>query len=233
MSMEEEVPTTTNGEEAPMTTTTGNSDYDDDEPRSALDDNIASKGKNAYYFAHAHKANGPKWDGKPQPKLLSKHSSSDDALLSGLPKKTTSSFDYKKSNITSYAFCDEDSKVKLYVELEGVGEQCTEEDITLHWTSTSLSLVVQNYRKPATMPAVDENVDSDNNEVVDENKNQEEADKPVAEPRRLAFGKLSGAITKASYKLKTNRLIVTLIKEKDGETWHTINDKGSPDHEVV
>ena len=32
---------------------------------SALRDNIASKGKNAYYYAHSHKADGPAWDGKP------------------------------------------------------------------------------------------------------------------------------------------------------------------------
>ena len=32
---------------------------------SALRDNIATKGKNAYYYAHSHKADGPAWDGKP------------------------------------------------------------------------------------------------------------------------------------------------------------------------
>ena len=32
---------------------------------SALRDNIETKGKNAYYYAHSHKADGPAWDGKP------------------------------------------------------------------------------------------------------------------------------------------------------------------------
>lgn len=32
---------------------------------SALRDNIATKGRHAYYYAHSHKANGPAWDGKP------------------------------------------------------------------------------------------------------------------------------------------------------------------------
>jgi len=32
---------------------------------SALRDNIATKGKNAYYYAHSHRADGPAWDGKP------------------------------------------------------------------------------------------------------------------------------------------------------------------------
>jgi len=30
----------------------------------ALEANIGTKGKNAYYYAHSHKASGPKWDGK-------------------------------------------------------------------------------------------------------------------------------------------------------------------------
>jgi len=35
-----------------------------DTSASALEDNIATKGTNSYYFAHKHKATGPKWDGK-------------------------------------------------------------------------------------------------------------------------------------------------------------------------
>ena len=37
----------------------------DESSVSALRDNIATKGKNAYYYAHSHKADGPAWDGKP------------------------------------------------------------------------------------------------------------------------------------------------------------------------
>lgn len=37
---------------------------------SALDENIEKKGKNAYYYAHSLKANGPAWDGKEEPRLL-------------------------------------------------------------------------------------------------------------------------------------------------------------------
>lgn len=32
---------------------------------SALRENIARRGKNAYYYAHSHKADGPAWDGRP------------------------------------------------------------------------------------------------------------------------------------------------------------------------
>ena len=161
---------------------------------SALADNIARKGKNAYYFAHAHKANGPKWDGKEEPRLLQK-----EALQEQFRQSVNSSFDYTKSNITTYAFLDEEKKVKLYVELEGVGEKCSDDDIRLEYTERSLSLLVLNYKD---------------------------------EPQCLSFAKLAGGITKATAKKKDNRIILTLVKAEEG-TWHTINDKGEPDHEVV
>ena len=37
---------------------------------SALKANIIQKGKNSYYYAHGHKADGPAWDGKEEPRLL-------------------------------------------------------------------------------------------------------------------------------------------------------------------
>lgn len=111
-------------------------------PTSALRDNIEKKGKNAYYFAHAHKATGPKWDGKVEPRLLSRCSSSD---LSNELRQATSSFQYYKSNITKYAFLDETKKVKLYVDLEGVGEKCPDENISLDFGERSLCLLVEGY----------------------------------------------------------------------------------------
>ena len=41
-----------------------------EEAVSALAENIARKGKNAYYYAHSHGASGPIWDGKEEPRLL-------------------------------------------------------------------------------------------------------------------------------------------------------------------
>jgi hypothetical protein len=161
---------------------------------SALADNIARKGKNAYYFAHAHKANGPKWDGKAEPRLLQK-----EALQDSYRQSVKSSFDYTASNITSYAFLDETKKVKLYIDLEDVGNKCTEDDIRLDYSERSMSLVILNYKD---------------------------------EPQSLSFSKLSGGITKATYKLKENKIILTLFKVEE-QPWHTINDKGEPDHEVV
>ena len=115
-----------------------------DKAKSALRDNIERKGKNAYYFAHANTANGPKWDGKAEPKLLHRESST--ALSSS---SHSQSFDYHKSNINSYAFLDEESKVKIYVNLEGVGSKCSAEngDIFLDHSDSTLQLTVKNYEE--------------------------------------------------------------------------------------
>jgi hypothetical protein len=162
--------------------------------KSALQENIERKGKNAYYFAHSHKANGPSWDGKAEPRLLSKQSST-----GSQPATATSSFHYHKSNITKYAFLDDGMKVKLFIDMEGIGEKCTTDDVSLEFTQHSLSLVVRNFK---------------------------------TEDQCLSFGKLSGEITSASFRLKPNRIILTLEKAAEGE-WHTINDKGAPDHDIV
>lgn len=168
---------------------------DDQELRkSALEENIERKGKNAYYFAHSHKASGPTWDGKPEPRLLSKQSSGDHE-----PASVASSFHYHKSNITKYSFLDDGAKVKLFLDMEGVGEKCTNEDVTLEFTNTSFCLVVRNFK---------------------------------SEEQCLSFGKLSAEIVNASFRLKPQRIILTLEKAAEGE-WHTINDKGAPDHEMV
>jgi hypothetical protein len=191
------VETTTTELEEKMTVSSYSED--NEEPSSALQDNIARKGKNAYYFAHAHKATGPKWDGKAEPKLLNKSATSTEELMKESMKKAPS-FHYAKSNITSYAFLNEEKVVKLYITMEAVGEKCTDDDIQLEWDESSLSLVVKNYK------------DDD---------------------QCLSFGKLTGKIVEAKYKLKKDKIILTLKKEKEGVEWHTINDKGTPDHELV
>lgn len=163
--------------------------------KSALEDNIERKGKNAYYFAHSHKATGPKWDGKPEPKLLSRETST-----IGHRSASTATFDYHKSNITTYAFMDDGPRVKLFISLEGVGEKCTEEDVALDFTDTSFCLIVNNFKE---------------------------------EPQCLSFRKLTADITSATFRLKPDKIVLTLKKAKEGEEWHTVNDKGKPDHEIV
>ena len=168
---------------------------EEEQRKSALQDNLERKGKNAYYFAHAHKATGPAWDGKAEPKLLSRHSSTDGHKVSQI-----STFDYTKSNITTYAFLDDGAKVKLYIEMENVGEQCSDEDVTLGFTERSLSFLLQNY-KP--------------------------------EPQILSFGRLAADISAASFRVRKDKIIITITKVDADKVWHTINDKGTPDHEVI
>ena len=132
---------TTISQKIPLTTMSVAAEDTTNKELSALKDNIERKGKNAYYYAHAHNNNGPKWDGKPEPKLLSKHSSSDEGCSSDA---RVSSFDLR-STITSYAFCDEDQKVKIYVNLDAVGEKCGDDDISIEYTKSSFVLSVKNY----------------------------------------------------------------------------------------
>mmetsp|Transcript_11403 Transcript_11403/g.23332 ORF Transcript_11403/g.23332 Transcript_11403/m.23332 type:complete len:167 (+) Transcript_11403:582-1082(+) len=105
------------------------------EPVSALRDNIAHKGRNAYYYAHAHKADGPEWDQKEEPRLLKTESKGEEEDKPLVPA----------SPITDYAYSDEDKKLKIYISLEGVGE-LQDGDIDLQFTRTSFTLTVMNYK---------------------------------------------------------------------------------------
>lgn len=125
-------------------TFSSSSPTDNSSERSALEDNISRKGKNSYYFAHAHKATGPKWDGKIEPKLLSTDASS---TTTSVRASVNSSFEYHKSNISKYSFLDEGMKVKLYIEMEGVGEKCTDDNIAIEFTENSLCLTVSGYNE--------------------------------------------------------------------------------------
>lgn len=208
----------------------------------ALRDSIDKKGKNSYYFAHAHRANGPKWDGKPQPRLLSKQAipsndhdsttgegvdpetpSNTDGILSLKNLQVSkSSFAYSQSNITKYAFLDEGEKVKLYVEMNGVGEACTKEDVSLQWDEQSFTLLIKNYPGP----------------LNSEEEGDEGIRKPVDCPVRcLNLGKLYGDISDASFRKKKDRVIVTLVKrveEGDDEPmdWPSIRANNGGDNDV-
>jgi hypothetical protein len=144
-----------------------------------------------------------------------------------------------KSNITNYAFLDEDTKVKIYVELPGVGN-CREEDILLDFTDTSLCLTVKNYiTNPASSAGGDgkDEVESssdkmvvdcskstpDLEEVVEEEeeggKNKSAAqEEEKGEDRCLAFGRLYGEIEKATVRKKMDKIIIAMTK-KDGKKW--------------
>jgi hypothetical protein len=210
--------------------------------KSALQDNIERKGKNAYYFAHSHKANGPAWDGKVEPKLLSRMSVSSitesdniDSTISK-PTETKSSFDYSKSNITTYAFLDDGAKVKLYIDLENVGEQCTDNDVALEYTERTLSFKLQNYKnsKQLVLGAVngtngdnDPNVETDAGPTISSSSSS-------SPPQILCFGRLCEDISNATYRIKKDKIILTLTKLDASKAWATINDQGtSTDHHEV
>lgn len=217
--------------------------------KSALQDNIERKGKNAYYFAHSHKANGPAWDGKVEPKLLARMSVSSitenetlDPTISK-PAEKKSSFDYSKSNITSYAFLDDGAKVKLYINLENVGEQCTENDVTIEYTDRTLSFTLQNYKNCKLVLGIvnRQNDDNDANEGTDEtpaissSPSASPSATPPPPPQILSFGRLCEDISYATYRIKKDKVILTLTKVDASKAWATINDQGTTTdhHEVV
>lgn len=184
-----------------------------------------------------------------EPKLLSRTDSS----LADSTKKATPAFDIHKSNITSYSFLDEGKKVRLYIDLECVGDACdgnrtgicatnaeggvagaddhddrTKAQVKLDWSETSMSLLVTDYPT-------------------------------VGDARCLSFGRLHGRITNCAVKTKKDRLVVTIMKaavaddkgdaadaakagggeeetkpsEPEYEEWLGIAAKGGPEHELV
>mmetsp|Transcript_11276 Transcript_11276/g.12910 ORF Transcript_11276/g.12910 Transcript_11276/m.12910 type:complete len:242 (-) Transcript_11276:424-1149(-) len=212
------------------------------EQLSAFRDNIAKKGSNAYYFAHINTPTGPEWDGKKEPKLLHKT-----AVAVMTPPQ--SAFDYRQSNITSYAFADGDKSIKLYIDKKTLVGDDTE-------TNVSDDEVVVD--KDDNKNEVDDKVDDAKDDVAKDdtekddggNSNatmeEEEEEKKVVPPfleeheielehsttslsirvptqnKCLIFNKLAGAITKATYKLKEECLVVILKKEQPGQPWSSI-----------
>ena len=135
-----------------------------------------------------------------------------------------------KSNITNYAFLNEEAKVKIYIDLPGVGNCCQDlDDIQLEYSEKSLCLTIKNYVPPSSVEvAVDKNDDDDDDgmEVSNAPTNTEEnevdaKDGNKLENRCLSFAKLYGEIEKATYRKKTDKVIVTLIK-KEMKEWTSI-----------
>lgn len=93
----------------------------DDIKLSALRDNIAKKGKNAYYYAHGFKADGPDWDGNEQPRLLSTSGKDSISLKSG---------QLSVNRISEYAWIDGKAHVKVYIEYSDL-DTVKDEDIEL------------------------------------------------------------------------------------------------------
>ena len=106
---------------------------DPSEARSALEENILSKGKHSYYYAHKSNlgvGGDTKNYGTP-PRLLSV--SEIKIKGTGRPLKI----------ITDYAWADSGKKVKVYIEIEGIVE-LTDDSVELVHTKTSFNLKLNN-----------------------------------------------------------------------------------------
>ena len=101
--------------------------------RSALRDNIEKKGSNAYYYAHDSKINGPEWDGKEEPRLLSTIS--------------TESSESSRSctSIREYSWGDGKKIVTVYVDFEEALE-IDENKIEVETTVDTLSFRITDFK---------------------------------------------------------------------------------------
>jgi hypothetical protein len=131
-----------------------------------------------------------------------------------------------KSNITNYAFLDDETKVKIYVNLPGVGN-CQDENIALDHTDSSLCLTVKNYIPPSLSSSdeADKN-DEDVDEMMSDDDPNIEVENETKEgnqggDRCLSFARLYGEIEKATYRKKADKLIVTLTK-KEMKEWSSV-----------
>lgn len=238
-------------------TTTEQQQGDEDDEVSALRDNIARKGRNAYYFAHDKTPTGPKWDGKPEPKLLSTSSSSGKPLL----QKASSSFDMHASTIRQYAFSDGRKSVKLYIDYKViVGEDVmkkAEEDAAVVALAAAEAEALAASETEATEEGVEEGVETPTEPTTPPPPMPAVPPPPIltqddiridyteeslslminanTNSQSLVFTKLAGSITSATFKLKPDDKMLVLILKKavPGEEWRTINDKGNSDVEVV
>mmetsp|Transcript_17252 Transcript_17252/g.28846 ORF Transcript_17252/g.28846 Transcript_17252/m.28846 type:complete len:163 (-) Transcript_17252:224-712(-) len=96
---------------------------------SALKENLQRKGKNAYYYAHSHGADGPEWDGKEEPRLLS---------VSETTKPPEDQIRKKVATpIDSYGWSDGKKTVKILVDFENAID-LPDEHISLITTEVSV-----------------------------------------------------------------------------------------------
>lgn len=82
------------------------------------------KGKNAYYYAHSHGANGPAWDGKEEPRKLSSSEAPPLPSEHTVPKKKAA------KSIDSYGWSDGKKTVKILVDFDNAID-IPDEDIVL------------------------------------------------------------------------------------------------------
>lgn len=100
---------------------------------SALQENIQKKGKNAYYYAHGPKIDGPVWDGKEEPRLIES---------SSLTPSSSHGRNISFLSFDSFSWLDGTKNLKVYVDFDCANE-LLDEDVTLESDSSSVELSVR------------------------------------------------------------------------------------------
>ena len=118
---------------------------------------------------------------------------------------------------------DEGSKIKIYVNLPGVGNM-NMENISLESSARSLCLTVREYVVPRV--AEEKEGASDDDLVCDTsgdvtNEDTESSKQSQTEDRCLSFAQLYGEIESATFKKKQDKIIV-ILKKKDESAWSSV-----------
>ncbi len=158
----------------------------------------------------------PRWDGKIELQLLGTSSSgilsassSSNAIGNvGAGREALMA----KSNVTNYAFLNKGARVKVYVELPGVGD-CKDKDVLLDFTKQSLCMMVKNYLAPSTKGGGSGKLVVDTAAPDAEEKGGKVAQR--GEDCCLSFGKLYVEIKRATFQKKADRVIITLTKKEE------------------
>ena len=104
------------------------------EEECALRDNINKKGSNAYYYAHSSKINGPEWDGKEEPRLLSTSSTENGNISSRNCK-----------SIREYSWGDGKKIVTVYVDFE-MATEVGEEKLDVQTTADTVTFSITDFQ---------------------------------------------------------------------------------------
>jgi len=113
---------------------------EEEETLSALRANISSKGSNAYYYAHSHKATGPVWDGKEEPRLLERVELDAASSSSGGGGGSSTK---NATPIVEYGWSDGKKIVSIYVDFEGA-LNVSDEQISLETRRDGFTFTLQN-----------------------------------------------------------------------------------------
>ena len=167
--------------------------------QSALEENINRKGNNSYYYAHGFKANGPAWDGKEQPRLISKTSGDcidnvrQPIAIDSISKKVG---DVQIVEFDNYAWTDDKKTVKIYVDFDKA-QECLDEKISVSNTDNAFDFCVETGTEIKTKRYV------------------------------LKIKDLLHPIVNVTYKKKSDKFVLSLKKQEEDRTWIDLKKKSN------